>query len=207
MSIPIDPRISFSELQNLRKATVNLLPNTFQNPQSIEVSDSIHASSSAKEDAEVRKAFPHTYGRPGVTLKSGSSVGNATPLRVGVVLSGGQASGGHNVIVGVFDFIKRISPESRLFGFLDGPQGIYKGQYSELTAEVIDGFRNSGGFDMIGSGRHKIEKPEEFAASLKVCQSLELSGLVVIGGDDSNTNAAHLAEYFEAHGASTRVIG
>lgn len=160
-------------------------------------------------NADVKDAFPNTFGRPGVSfqLKDLARGENKKALRVGVVLSGGQASGGHNVIVGVFDFIKRCSPESKLFGFLDGPQGIYKGQYAELTQDVIDSFRNSGGFDMIGAGRHKIEKPEDFASSMKHCAALDLSGLVIIGGDDSSTNAALLAEYFVTHGSTTKVIG
>lgn len=125
-----------------------------------------------------------------------------------VVLSGGQAPGGHNVIAGVYDFIKdTVSRDSVIIGFLDGPQGIYNAKYSIITDEVMDSYRNSGGFDMIGSGRHKIEKPAEFAASLATCTDLNLDGLVVIGGDDSNTNAAVLAEYFEANGCRTKVCG
>jgi diphosphate--fructose-6-phosphate 1-phosphotransferase len=124
------------------------------------------------------------------------------------VLSGGQAPGGHNVIAGVYDFIKdNVSRDSVIIGFLDGPQGIYNAKYSIITDAVMDSYRNSGGFDMIGSGRHKIEKPAEFAASLATCTDLDLDGLVVIGGDDSNTNAAVLAEYFEAHGCKTKVCG
>eukprot|EP01034_Spumella_vulgaris_P025152 gene25152-31575_t len=204
----IDPRVSFSELQVVRKDTKIPLPATLLYPEKIHSKDIEVSIGGGKENSDVRAAFPNTYGKPGVSFQVSESASVKSEfLKVGVVLSGGQASGGHNVIVGVFDFIKRLSPKSQLFGFLDGPQGIYKGQYAELTTETIDSFRNSGGFDLIGAGRHKIEKPEEFAASLKTCTELGLTGLVVIGGDDSNTNAALLAEYFAAHGATTKVIG
>ena len=128
-------------------------------------------------------------------------------LRVGCVLSGGQAAGGHNVIVGIYDYIKKIHKNSQLFGFKNGPKGIFTGDYTELTPNEIDYFRNRGGFDMICSGRDKIEKPEQFEKSLKYCESLKLDGLVVIGGDDSNTNAALLAEYFLKQGSKIRVVG
>lgn len=130
-----------------------------------------------------------------------------TPLKIGVVLSGGQAPGGHNVIAGIYDYIKNISPDSQLIGFLDGPQGLYKGEYCKIDDAIMNCYRNSGGFDMIGSGRHKIEKPEHFRQSLLNCQELGLDGVVIIGGDDSNTNAAVLAEYFEANNCPTKVCG
>lgn len=129
------------------------------------------------------------------------------PLRIGCVLSGGQAAGGHNVIVGIYEYIKRRHPNSQLFGFLNGPHGIYSGKYIELTDSHISYFKNRGGFDMICSGRHKIETEEQFQKSLKYCESLKLDGLVVIGGDDSNTNAAHLAEYFLKNGSAVKVVG
>ncbi len=128
-------------------------------------------------------------------------------LRVGVVLSGGQAAGGHNVITGLFDALKQINPACRLFGFLGGPSGIIENRYQELNAEILAPYRNTGGFDLIGSGRTKIETLEQFEAALKTCSGLNLNGLIVIGGDDSNTNAALLAEYFLASGCSTHVIG
>eukprot|EP01031_Cornospumella_fuschlensis_P028406 gene28406-34293_t len=205
----LEPRISFSDLQNLRKVAQVSLPSNLANPRSIEVRELPGTFGLSDQKEAIQKIFPNTYGRPTVTfdVKNEDSSASSAPLRIGVVLSGGQASGGHNVIVGVFDFIKRVSSSSQLFGFMDGPQGIYKGNYAELTADIIDSYRNSGGFDMIGAGRHKIEKPEEFAASLRTCTSLQLDGLIVIGGDDSNTNAALLAEYFAANGATTKVIG
>ena len=115
------------------------------------------------------------------------------------MLSGGQAAGGHNVIMGLFDMIKKLHPESKLYGFLAGPHGVYTNNYMEITPEYMHLYRNTGGFDMIRSGRHKIETPEQFASSLANAQSLDLDGLVVIGGDDSNTNACLLAEYFAKH--------
>jgi len=138
---------------------------------------------------------------------NGSILKSDKPLRVGCVLSGGQAAGGHNVIMGLFDMIKKLHPESRLFGFLAGPHGVYTNNYMEITPEYMQLYRNTGGFDMIRSGRHKIETPDQFANSLTNVQNLDLDGLVVIGGDDSNTNACLLAEYFAKQSAKCRVIG
>ena len=164
-------------------------------------------TSAISDAAEIKKLFPHSYGNPIVKFVKGTGQEGTRPLNVGVVLSGGQAPGGHNVIIGLFDGIKEIHPESRLFGFKGGPIGILKGKYVELTAEVISPYRNTGGFDMIGSGRDKIEKDEHFAASRQICESLKLDALVIIGGDDSNTNAAFLTEYFQKEGQKTCVIG
>ena len=129
------------------------------------------------------------------------------PLTVGVVLSGGQAAGGHNVISGLFDALKKLHPGSRLFGFLNGPSGIIDHKFVEITEQSLAVYRNQGGFDLLGSGRTKIETPEQFAASKKSVADLGLDGLVIVGGDDSNTNAAFLAEYFHKEGCQTKVIG
>ena len=131
----------------------------------------------------------------------------STSMRIGVVLSGGQASGGHNVITGLFDALKTLQASSSLYGFLDGPSGIVENKYKELTESLLAPYRNQGGFDLLGSGRTKIETPEQLKASLDNVLKLQLDGLVVIGGDDSNTNAAVLAEYFAEHGCKTRVVG
>ncbi len=131
----------------------------------------------------------------------------SAPLHIGVVLSGGQASGGHNVIAGIYDCLRRLSSGSKLYGFLDGPAGIISGIYRELTSELLDPYRNQGGFDMIGSGRVKIETEEQLSYALAAVQKIPLDGLVIIGGDDSNTNAALLAEYFLQNGCRTKVIG
>ncbi len=154
--------------------------------------------------------FPHTFGAPTVHLRAGGAGvggGAARPLRVGAVLSGGQAPGGHNVLSGIFDALKRIHPESVFIGFLDGPRGLFKGDFVEVDAAMIARYRNMGGFDAIGSGRDKIETPEQFAGARAVAEKLRLDGVVIIGGDDSNTNAAVLAEYFKKEGCTTRVVG
>lgn len=154
----------------------------------------------------IQALFPKTGGQPLVRFQKGKKRGNS-PMKVGVVLSGGQAAGGHNVICGLFDALKKMAPASRLFGFLGGPSGIIENQYRELDRDFLAPYRNTGGFDMIGSGRTKIETPEQLEASLKTCRTLDLDGLVIIGGDDSNTNAALLAEFFFTQGVKTHVIG
>jgi pyrophosphate--fructose-6-phosphate 1-phosphotransferase len=156
---------------------------------------------------ELQTLFPNTHENPILALASGGKGEKNRPLKVGVVLSGGQAAGGHNVIGGIFDALMRFSPSSQLIGFLGGPSGIVSNKTKALTREVIDAYRNTGGFDMIGSGRTKIETPEQFEAALKTVQTLSLDGLVIVGGDDSNTNAAFLAEYFLSKKCSTKVVG
>jgi pyrophosphate--fructose-6-phosphate 1-phosphotransferase len=151
--------------------------------------------------------FPRSFGRPIVAFAEGQGPGAPRPLRAGVVLSGGQAPGGHNVITGLFDALRAFHPDSRVYGFLGGPRGIIDARYSELDGATIDPFRNTGGFDMIGSGRDKIETVEQFAACAATCRELALNGLLVIGGDDSNTNAAVLAEHFLEQGVDTAVVG
>ena len=161
----------------------------------------------ATDQIEIKGLFPHTYGQPEVRIIQGDGELSSAPLKVGVVLSGGQAPGGHNVIAGLLDALKAANPESKLYGFLKGPGGVINCKYRELTAEMIEPYRNTGGFDMIMSGRDKIEKPEEFAACVKNFEELGLDGLVIVGGDDSNTNAAMLAEYLRLKGSKTVVIG
>lgn len=156
---------------------------------------------------EIRELFPHTYGQPAARIVEGDGRLSAALLNVGVVLSGGQAPGGHNVIAGLFDALKAANKDSRLYGFLKGPGGIRKGKYKELTAEIVDKYRNTGGFDMIMSGRDKIEKPEDLATCEQNFEDMSLDGLVIVGGDDSNTNAAMLAEYLRAKGSKTCIIG
>lgn len=151
---------------------------------------------------EIATYFPRTLGQPFISFEPGK--GSTDPVNIGVVFSGGQAAGGHNVITGLFD---ALPPKSRLFGFLDGPSGIIDQKWMELTAAKLAPYRNQGGFDLLGSGRTKIETPEQFAAALKAVLALDLHGLVIIGGDDSNTNAALLAEYFLANNCKTCVVG
>lgn len=156
---------------------------------------------------EIKQQFPYTYGQPVAKIVEDSESLRRTPLSVGVVLSGGQAPGGHNVIAGLFDALKAANEDSRLFGFLKGPIGCIKGKYKELTAETIDRYRNTGGFDMIMSGRDKIEKLTDLSACADHFQKMDLDGMVVIGGDDSNTNAAMLAEYLRSKNSKTCIIG
>jgi pyrophosphate--fructose-6-phosphate 1-phosphotransferase len=164
-------------------------------------------TTAARDQESIRERFPRTFGRPVVRLVPGQGPGQRRPLNAGVVLSGGQAPGGHNVIAGLFDALRRIDPASKLYGFLGGPKGIFTARQRELTPEVIDAYRNSGGFDLIGGGRDKIETPEQLDACRATCAELGLDGLVIVGGDDSNTNAAVLAEYFVQHDVRTAVVG
>ncbi len=157
---------------------------------------------------EVRPVFPKTFDLPAITFEAGGKPqANARPLRVGVILSGGPAPGGHNVIAGIFDGIKRIDAGSSLFGFRNGPSGILENSGIELDGPLLDGYRNTGGFDIIGSGRTKLQSDEDFRKALDNAGARKLDGLVVIGGDDSNTNACMLAEFALAAGSPLQVLG
>ncbi len=156
---------------------------------------------------EIKKLFPNTYGQPQAKVVEGQGDLRTDPMKVGVVLSGGQAPGGHNVIAGLYDGLMAANGANKLYGFLKGPGGVIKGKYKELTGEIIDEYRNTGGFDMIMSGRDKIEKPEDLESCKKNFEAMGLDALVVIGGDDSNTNAAILAEYLKGQGSKTCVVG
>ena len=165
------------------------------------------ATQSVANQEEIKALFPTTYGLPVLSFEKNSAAKNQAPINVGVILSGGQAPGGHNAISGLFDGIKAINKDSRLFGFLMGPGGFVDHKYIELTAEYINDYRNTGGFDIIGSGRTKLEKKEQFDKGLEILKELDIKALVIIGGDDSNTNAAVLAEYYKAQNAGVQVIG
>lgn len=162
---------------------------------------------SVADQEEIQQLFPNTYGMPVVRFEQGDVKKDRPPVNVGVILSGGQAPGGHNVISGIFDGIKKINPESKLYGFLGGPGGLVDHKYIELTADIIDQYRNTGGFDIIGSGRTKLEKESQFDKGLEIARDLNLNALVIIGGDDSNTNACVLAEYYAKINAGVQVIG
>ncbi|MCF7889219.1 MAG: diphosphate--fructose-6-phosphate 1-phosphotransferase, partial [Victivallales bacterium] len=151
--------------------------------------------------------FPNTYGLPILTFENNEGPGSAKPIKAGVVLSGGQAPGGHNVIAGLYDGIKTISTENRLYGFLNGPGGLIDNKYIEITSEFLDEYRNTGGFDIIGSGRTKLETPEQFDKTAENCLALGINSIIIIGGDDSNTNACLLAEYFCTENIPIQVIG
>ena len=165
------------------------------------------ATESVRDQEAIKELFAKTYGKPIVTFKSTSDKKSSPVKNVGVILSGGQAPGGHNVIAGLFDALKQANPENKLYGFLGGPSGIIEGKYVEMTKEFIDAYRNTGGFDIIGSGRTKLETEEQFKKSLAVCKDLNISAVVIIGGDDSNTNAALLAEWFVKNDTGIQVIG
>ena len=161
---------------------------------------------SVGDQEEIKKLFPNTYGMPLVEFVPGETANNKK-MNVGVILSGGQAPGGHNVITGLFDAIKKLNPENRLFGFILGPGGLVDHNYMEITKEIADEYRNTGGFDMIGSGRTKLEKVEQFEKGLEIIRELDIKAIVIIGGDDSNTNACVLAEYYAAKQYGVQVIG
>ena len=192
-----------SALQIARAAYQPKLPKALLGAVKIEVGA---ATESVADQAEIAKLFPNTYGMPILTFVPGEAKSSA-PVNVGVILSGGQAPGGHNVISGIFDGIKNINAESRLYGFLMGPGGLVDHQYMELTAPIIDEYRNTGGFDIIGSGRTKLETTEQYDKGLVILKQLNISALVIIGGDDSNTNACVLAEYYAAINSGVQVIG
>jgi len=164
------------------------------------------ATQSVGDQEEIKKLFPNTYGMPIVEFEPATEA-NTKKMNVGIILSGGQAPGGHNVITGLFDQIKKLNPENRLFGFILGPGGLVDHNYMELTADIIDEYRNTGGFDMIGSGRTKLEKVDQFEKGLEIIRELDIKAIVIIGGDDSNTNACVLAEYYAAKNYGVQVIG
>jgi len=165
------------------------------------------ATESIADQEKLKDIFKLSYGKPLITFTGGKKEDLTCELKVGVILSGGQAPGGHNVIAGLYDGLKSGNSHSVLYGFLGGPSGLTDNRTKILTGEIIDAFRNTGGFDIIGSGRTKIETPQQFAASLETAKKLGLNAVVIIGGDDSNTNAALLAEYFLAQGSDIQVIG
>ena len=161
---------------------------------------------SVADQEAIKALFPNTYGMPLIKFVEGEAM-DYPAINVGVILSGGQAPGGHNVISGLFDGIKALNKESRLFGFILGPGGLVDHNYKELTADIIDEYRNTGGFDIIGSGRTKLEKEDQFEKGLEIIKELGINALVIIGGDDSNTNACVLAEYYAAKKCGVQVIG
>ncbi len=193
-----------SALQKARAAYKPKLPVVLTS--AVKVVEGRPTESVADQEA-IKNLFPNTYGLPEIRFEKNSNPGPAKPVNVGVILSGGQAPGGHNVISGLFDGIKKIHRDSRLFGFLMGPGGLVDHKYIELTAPIIDEYRNTGGFDIIGSGRTKLEHKDQFDKGLEILKELGITALVIIGGDDSNTNAAILAEYYKAINAGVQVIG
>jgi pyrophosphate--fructose-6-phosphate 1-phosphotransferase len=172
-----------------------IIPDIIKSLDAVQIADGPKTDAPA-DQAELKKLFKNLYGQPVCDISKGSSPDIHRPLKVGMILSGGNAAGGHNVVAGLYDALKEGNKESQLFGFRGGAGGILKNDYIELTKEIVDRYRNTGGFDIIGSGRTKIETPEQFSKAFEVITALDLDAMVIVGGDDSNTNAALLAEYF-----------
>ena len=184
----------------MKKSALQIARAAYQPKLPIDLTGSVTVvegapTQSVADQEEIKKLFPNTYGLPEIRFeKSGKNL-SGEPMNVGVILSGGQAPGGHNVICGLFDGLKKLNKDSRLYGFLMGPGGLVDHKYIELTADIIDEYRNTGGFDIIGSGRTKLEKQEQFDKGLEILKKLDIKALVIIGGDDSNTNAAVPVSY------------
>ena len=192
-----------SALQKARAAYQPKLPKALQGAVTIKEGA---ATQSVDNQEEIKKLFPNTYGMPLVEFVPAESETHKA-MNVGVILSGGQAPGGHNVISGLFDEVKKLNPENRLYGFLMGPGGLVDHKYIEITDELIADYRNTGGFDLIGSGRTKLEQEDQFEKGIEILRELDIKALVIIGGDDSNTNACVLAEYYAAKNYGVQVIG
>ena len=192
-----------SALQLARAAYQPKLPKALQGAVKIKEGQ---PTQSVGDQEEIKKLFPNTYGMPIVEFEPATEA-NTKKMNVGIILSGGQAPGGHNVITGLYDQIKKLNPENRLYGFILGPGGLVDHNYMELTDKIINDYRNTGGFDMIGSGRTKLEKVDQFEKGLEIIRELDIKAIVIIGGDDSNTNACVLAEYYAAKNYGVQVIG
>ena len=192
-----------SALQQARAAYQPKLPKALQG--AVKVQEGA-PTQSVDNHEEIKALFPNTYGMPLVEFVPGETE-NAKEMNVGIILSGGQAPGGHNVISGLFDQVKKLNPNNKLYGFLMGPGGLVDHDYVEITEELLKDYRNTGGFDLIGSGRTKLEKEEQFEKGLEIIRQLNINAIVIIGGDDSNTNACVLAEYYAAKNYGVQVIG
>lgn len=192
-----------SALQKARIAYVPKLPKALQG--SVKIKEGA-LTQSVDDQEDIKRLFPNTYGMPVVEFEPCSEKTDCK-MNVGVILSGGQAPGGHNVITGLFDTIKSFNPDNKLYGFILGPGGLVDHKYMEITADFIDDYRNTGGFDMIGSGRTKLEKIEQFEKAYEILKELNIKAVVIVGGDDSNTNACMLAEYYAAKKYGVQVIG
>ena len=195
--------MEISALQKERAGYQPKLPKALQG--AVKVQEGAPTQSVDNQE-DIKKLFPNTYGMPLVEFVPADSANNAK-INVGIILSGGQAPGGHNVISGLFDEVKKLNPENCLYGFLMGPGGLVDHNYIEITAESLQAYRNTGGFDMIGSGRTKLEKEDQFEKGLEILRKLDIKAVVIIGGDDSNTNACVLAEYYAAKQYGVQVIG
>lgn len=199
--------MKISPLQKARYEYEPKLPGMLRNGISeISVKEGEPTQSVADQE-KIQALFPNTYGKNEITFEKGENTAETKKRKVGVILSGGQAPGGHNVISGLYDALKASNPENELIGFKNGPSGLIEDDFIVFTDDYIDEYRNTGGFDIIGSGRTKLETPEQFAIAAEVCKKHGIDAIVIIGGDDSNTNAAVLAEYFAANNSGVQVIG
>ena len=199
--------MKISSLQKARYEYTPKLPGMLRNGiADICVNEGAETQSVADQE-KIKALFPNTYGKKEITFQKGENTSEAKKQVVGVILSGGQAPGGHNVICGLYDALKATNSENVLYGFKGGPSGLIEDDYVIFDDEYINEYRNTGGFDIIGSGRTKLETEEQFAIVAEVCKKHGITAIVIIGGDDSNTNAAVLAEYFAAHNTGVQVIG
>jgi len=199
--------MNISPLQKARYEYTPKLPGMLRNGiADICVKEGCETQSVADQE-KIKALFPNTYGKKEITFEKGQNTSEAKKQIVGVILSGGQAPGGHNVVCGLYDALKATNKENELYGFKGGPSGLIEDDYIVLTDEYVDQFRNTGGFDIIGSGRTKLETNEQFAIAAEVCKKHGITAIVIIGGDDSNTNAGILAEYFAANNTGVQVIG
>ena len=192
-----------STLQQVRLSYEPKLPQALKGSVKIKEGE---ATQSVDNQEQIKALFPNTYGMPIIEFETSDKTISKS-LNVGVILSGGQAPGGHNVITGIFDTVKRLDPNNKVYGFILGPGGLVDHNYIEITKDFIDEYRNTGGFDMIGSGRTKLEKVEQFEKGYEIIKQLDIKAIVIIGGDDSNTNACVLAEYYAAKNYGVQVIG
>ena len=199
--------MKISSLQKARYEYSPKLPGMLRNGISNICVKEGEETSSVADQEKIKALFPNTYGKKEITFAQGENTSTAKKQVVGVILSGGQAPGGHNVVCGLYDALKATNPENVLYGFKNGPIGLIEDDYLIFDDAYIDQFRNTGGFDIIGSGRTKLETNEQFAIVAEVCKKHGITAIVIIGGDDSNTNAAVLAEYFAAHNTGVQVIG
>ena len=199
--------MNLSPLQKARYEYSPKLPGMLRNGiAEICVKEGVDTQSVADQD-KIKALFPNTYGKKEITFEKGQNTSAAKKQVVGVILSGGQAPGGHNVITGLYDALKATNPDNVLYGFKGGPDGLLKNDYVVFDDAFIDAYRNTGGFDIIGSGRTKLETKEQFAIVAENAKQNGLTAIVIIGGDDSNTNAATLAEYMAANNTGIQVIG
>ena len=199
--------MKITPLQKARLAYVPKLPGMLRHGIAEICVKEGEATQSVADQEKIQALFPNTYGKKEITFEKGENTSIAKKQVVGVILSGGQAPGGHNVVCGLYDALKATNKENVLLGFKNGPSGLLDDDYLEFDDEYIDQFRNTGGFDIIGSGRTKLETKEQFAVAAEVCKKHGVTAIVIIGGDDSNTNAAVLAEYFAANNTGVQVIG